>query len=184
MLAPLILVLVLIVLNGFFAMSELAIVSAKRPRLATMAKAGNRGAERALRLAEDPTGFLSTVQVGITLIGIFAGAYSGATLSEPLAAALRRVPALADVAGTLAFALVVIATTYLSLIIGELVPKRLALRNAEGIAALVSGPMLVLLASSAGRSSGSCASRPRPCSGSSGSAASRRARSPRRRSRR
>ena len=144
MLAPLILVLVLIVLNGFFAMSELAIVSAKRPRLATMAKAGNRGAERALRLAEDPTGFLSTVQVGITLIGIFAGAYSGATLSEPLAAALRRVPALADVAGTLAFALVVIATTYLSLIIGELVPKRLALRNAEGIAALVSGPMLVL----------------------------------------
>ena len=110
-----------------------------------MAKAGNRGAERALRLAEDPTGFLSTVQVGITLIGIFAGAYSGATLSEPLAdgaapgaRARRASPA------PLAFALVVIATTYLSLIIGELVPKRLALRNAEGIAALVSGPMTVL----------------------------------------
>jgi putative hemolysin len=111
-----------------------------------MAKSGNRGAARALKLAEDPTGFLSTVQIGITLIGIFAGAYSGATLSEPLAEALRRIPAAASVASTLAFALVVVATTYVSLIIGELVPKRLALRNAEGIAAFVSGPMTVLAA--------------------------------------
>ena len=85
-------VFVLVVLNGFFAMSELAIVSARRARLETMAKAGNRGAARALKLAEDPTGFLSTVQIGITLIGIFAGAYSGATLSEPLADVLRRRP--------------------------------------------------------------------------------------------
>ncbi|MFO1142271.1 MAG: hemolysin family protein [Amaricoccus sp.] len=146
MLWPLIIVLVLVVLNGFFAMSELAIVSARRARLEAMAKAGNRGATRAIRLAEDPTGFLSTVQVGITLIGIFAGAYSGATLSEPLAEALRRIPALASVAGTLAFVLVVVATTYVSLIIGELVPKRLALRNAEGIAAAVSGPMVAMAA--------------------------------------
>ena len=87
MLWSILIVLVLVVLNGFFAMSELAIVSARRARLETMAKAGSRGAARALKLAEDPTSFLSTVQVGITLIGIFAGAYSGATLS---AAARRR----------------------------------------------------------------------------------------------
>ena len=145
MLWPLVIVLVLVVLNGFFAMSELAIVS-RKARLEAMARAGNRGAARAMLLAEDPTGFLSTVQIGITLIGIFAGAYSGATLSEPLAEALRRIPAVAAVAGPLAFALVVVATTYVSLIIGELVPKRLALRNAEGIAASVSGPMGVLAA--------------------------------------
>ena len=92
MLLSIVIVLVLVVLNGFFAMSELAIVSARRSRLETMAKAGSRGAARALKLAEDPTGFLSTVQVGITLIGIFAGAYSGATLAEPLADALRAHP--------------------------------------------------------------------------------------------
>ena len=89
-------VFLLILLNGFFAMSELAIVSARRARLAGMAEAGSKGAERALHLAEDPTGFLSTVQVGITLIGIFAGAYSGTTLSEPLAEALRGLPGIGD----------------------------------------------------------------------------------------
>ncbi|HET9070096.1 MAG TPA: hemolysin family protein [Amaricoccus sp.] len=146
MLFSIVIVLVLVVLNGFFAMSELATVSARRSRLETMARAGSSGAARALKLAEDPTGFLSTVQIGITLIGIFAGAYSGATLSQPLADALRQIPALASIAGTLAFALVVVATTYVSLIIGELVPKRLALRNAEGIAAFVSGPMTFLAA--------------------------------------
>ena len=146
MLWPILIVLVLVVLNGFFAMSELAIVSSRRPRLEAMARTGSRGAARALKLAEDPTSFLSTVQVGITLIGIFAGAYSGATLSAPLADALRGVPGLAGAADTTAFALVVIATTYVSLIIGELVPKRLALRNAEGIAAFVSGPMSLLAA--------------------------------------
>src|SRR4051812_38486283 len=144
MLLSIVIVAVLVVLNGFFAMSELAIVSARRPRLEAMAKAGNVGARRALKLSEDPTSFLSTVQIGITLIGIFAGAYSGATLSQPLAEALRRVPQVADVAEGLAFALVVVATTYVSLIVGELVPKRLALRNAEGIAAAVSGPMSLL----------------------------------------
>ena len=144
MLLSIVIVLVLVVLNGFFAMSELAIVSSRRARLETMARNGSRGAERALKLAEDPTSFLSTVQIGITLIGIFAGAYSGATLSAPIAAWLRGLPAVAGIADGLAFALVVIATTYVSLIIGELVPKRLALRNAEGIAAAVSGPMKVL----------------------------------------
>ena len=144
MLVSILIVLVLVVVNGFFAMSELAIVSARRPRLEVMARAGNRGAARAMRLAEDPTSFLSTVQIGITLIGIFAGAFSGATLSEPLTEVLARAPLLADIARPLAFTLVVVATTYVSLIIGELVPKRLSLRNAEGVAALVSGPMTLL----------------------------------------
>lgn len=138
------LVAVLILLNGFFAMSELAIVSARRARLQHMAQSGNRGARRALMLAEDPTGFLSTVQVGITLVGIFAGAYGGATLAEPLAVLLRRVPQIGGSADDLALGIVIVAITYLSLIAGELVPKRIALNNAERIAALVAAPMHLL----------------------------------------
>lgn len=138
------LVAMLIVLNGFFAMSELAIVSARRARLQHMARSGTRGARRALRLAEDPTNFLSTVQVGITLVGIFAGAYGGATLAEPLAAALGTVPQLGEMADDLALGIVVVAITYLSLIAGELVPKRIALNNAEAIAAFVAAPMHLL----------------------------------------
>ncbi|MFO1106537.1 MAG: hemolysin family protein [Amaricoccus sp.] len=136
-----IIVLVLILLNGFFAMSELALVSARRVRLEQMARAGNRGAQQALTLAEDPTGFLSTVQVGITLIGIFAGAYSGATFAAPLAELIARYEPLARWALPIAFAAVVVVTTYLSLIVGELVPKRLALRHAEAIACFVARPM-------------------------------------------
>ena len=126
-------VIVLILLNGFFAMSELAIVSARRVRLEGHGRGGSRGAAKALKLAEDPTGFLSTVQVGITLIGIFAGAYSGATLSGPLAEALRGVPGAGGGAGPTPSPSCSwwLATTYFSLIIGELVPKRVALQNAE-----------------------------------------------------
>lgn len=138
------LVALLILLNGFFAMSELAIVSARRARLQHMAQSGTRGARRALRLAEDPTNFLSTVQVGITLVGIFAGAYGGATLAEPLAAALATVPQLGEMADDLALGIVIVAITYLSLIAGELVPKRIALNNAEAIAAFVAAPMHLL----------------------------------------
>jgi putative hemolysin len=137
-------VFMLILLNGFFALSELAIVSAKRMRLEVKAAAGSAGARKALRLAEDPTEFLATVQVGITLIGIFAGAYGGATLSVPVAELLREIPGIGARAETLAFALVVLATTYLSLIVGELVPKRIALQNPEGIACAVAGPMSAL----------------------------------------
>ena len=144
MLAAVAVVAFLIVVNGFFAMSELAIVSSRRGRLQQMAQEGSPGATRALRLLEDPTGFLSTVQIGITLVGVFAGAYSGATLSAPLADLLRRVPAIAAYADQFAIALVVIAVTYFSLIIGELVPKRLALNHAERIAASVSLPMTLL----------------------------------------
>ncbi|MGZ9033937.1 MAG: hemolysin family protein [Rhodospirillales bacterium] len=138
------LVALLIVLNGFFAMSEIAVVSARRARLQHMAQSGSRAAGRALRLAEDPTGFLSTVQVGITLVGIFAGAYGGATLAEPLAAVLRPIPQLSEMADDLALGIVIVAITYLSLIAGELVPKRIALNNAERIAALVAAPMHLL----------------------------------------
>ncbi len=131
----------LFLINGFFAMSELAIVSSRRSRLQSLAKQGVPGASRALKLIEDPTGFLSTVQFGITLIGIFAGAFSGAMLSEPLAERLAQIPAVAGSADQLAIVLVVVAVTYFSLIIGELVPKRVALGHAERIACFVAPPM-------------------------------------------
>ncbi|WP_374653761.1 hemolysin family protein [Dongia sp.] len=131
-------VLGLILLNGFFAMSELAIVSARRARLKPLADGGHRGARKALQLAEDPTQFLSTVQIGITLVGIVAGAYSGATLSAPLANVLDGWPWLAGYAYPVAVTLVVATITYLSLIVGELVPKRIAMNHAEAIAIRVS----------------------------------------------
>ncbi|QQP91098.1 HlyC/CorC family transporter [Skermanella sp. TT6] len=139
-------VVLLIVLNGFFAMSELAVVSARRARLQQMAEAGDRGARAAMRLVEDPSKFLSTVQVGITLIGILAGAYGGATLAGYLAVELRGIPAIQPYADGVSFAVVVVLITYLSLIIGELVPKRIALVNAERIAAVVSRPMGLIAA--------------------------------------
>jgi putative hemolysin len=137
-------VVFLILLNGFFAMSELAIVSSRRARLKPLADRGHRGARRALRLAEDPTQFLATVQIGITLVGIVAGAYSGATLSAPLAALIQDWPVVGDYAFPLAVTLVVAAITYLSLVVGELVPKRIAMSHAEAIAVRVALPMLFL----------------------------------------
>ncbi|WP_374368328.1 hemolysin family protein [Dongia sp.] len=137
-------VLLLVLLNGFFAMSELAIVSARRARLKPIAEAGHKGAKKAIELAEDPTLFLSTVQIGITLVGIVAGAYSGATLSAPLAYALNDWPLIAPYAYPIAVTLVVATITYLSLIIGELVPKRIAMNHAEAIAMRVSLPMSLI----------------------------------------
>jgi putative hemolysin len=125
----------LIVLNGFFAMSELAVVSSRRARLEQMAEEGVRGARAALKLLDDPTRFLSTVQVGITLVGVLAGAYSGATLAEPLGDALFGV--MGRSAYPVSVAIVVAAVTYFSLVVGELVPKRIALNNPERIAARV-----------------------------------------------
>jgi len=136
----------LILLNGFFAMSELAIVSARRPRLKAMQAQGRRGAGTALALAEDSGRFLSGVQIGITLVGIINGAYSGATLAEPVGLRLTAVfgvaPALAEEIG---FATVIAIATYLSLIVGELVPKQFALRSPEAIAVAVA-PAMVLFA--------------------------------------
>jgi len=139
-----IVVIVLVLLNGFFAASELAIVSAKRSRLARRAAEGSTGAKIALALKDDPSRFLSTVQFGITLIGIVAGAYSGAALSEPLAEVFDDVEWLAPYAQGLAFTLVVIAITYLSLILGELVPKQIALANAEGWAIFAAPTMRIV----------------------------------------
>ena len=137
----LVFVLVLIVANGVFAMSEIAVVSANRVRLKQRAEAGSAAARRALELAENPNRFLSTVQVGITLIGVFAGAFGGATLAAPVAAWLARVPWLAPYSGALALVLVVAVISYLSLVVGELAPKRIGLNNPEAIAMAVAGFM-------------------------------------------
>jgi putative hemolysin len=130
-------VLLLILLNGLFALSELAIVSSRRSRLAALAAEGRRGASHALALAADPGRFLSTVQIGITAVGLIAGAYSGATLTDDLAEYLLGKGVPASAAGTLAYIVVFSVITYLSLIVGELVPKNLALRHAERIACAV-----------------------------------------------
>lgn len=139
-----VIILALVALNGVFAMSELAIVSARRPRLQAMEKAGRSGARVALELAADPGRFLSTVQIGITLIGIVAGAYSGASLGGPVSERLQGLGMTPNLAENAGFALVIGLTTYASLIVGELVPKQFALRAPEPIAVLVATPMLWL----------------------------------------
>lgn len=144
-----VLVLLLLLVNGVFAMSEIAVVSARKARLQQRAEGGNAGARRALELAENPNRFLATVQVGITMVGILAGAFGGATIAEPFAEHLRGYPALAPYAEGLALGVVVLAITYLSLIVGELVPKRIGLNHPEGIAAAVAGPMHLLSRASA-----------------------------------
>ena len=133
-------ILTLVALNGVFAMSELAIVSARRARLEGKAKT-SRGARAALDLAADPGKFLSTVQIGITLIGVLTGAYSGASLGGPVAARLAALGLAPATAETLGFALVIGLTTYVSLIVGELVPKQFALRAPEAVASIVAVPM-------------------------------------------
>ncbi|NJC34557.1 putative hemolysin [Sphingomonas jejuensis] len=137
----LLIIVALIGVNGLFAMSELALVSSRRPRLQALDKAGSRGARVALTLSEDPGRFLSTVQIGITLIGILAGAYSGSSLGGPVAARLERLGLPADTAEGAGFGVVIAVTTYLSLIVGELVPKQIALRSPERIAAAMAIPM-------------------------------------------
>ncbi|MBC7479539.1 MAG: HlyC/CorC family transporter [Pseudorhodobacter sp.] len=137
-------VVVLTLVNGLLSMSELAIVSARTARLKVMAEGGNRGAATALRLAEDPGRILSSVQIGITLVGVLSGAISGATLGVRLTATLQQAgvsPALSD---TLGVGGVVVAITYLSLILGELVPKQIALRDPEGVAVRVA-PLMRLI---------------------------------------
>lgn len=133
----------LILLNGFFAMAEMALVSAKRARLQSRAQQGSRGARTALALLEDPSGLLSAVQVGITLIGIFTGVYSGAALAEPLIEWVRTFPVDVPYDREIAFTLVVLLVTYGSLVFGELVPKRVALTHAETIAIFVAPIMRV-----------------------------------------
>ncbi len=134
-------ILLLLIVNGLFSMSEMALVSARKTRLEHRAEDGDAGARAALELASHPTNFLSTVQVGITLVGVLAGAFGGIGISEVLADAIRDVRWLGTYADPIALGLVVTAITYLSLIFGELVPKQIALRNPERVASLVARPM-------------------------------------------
>ncbi len=135
---------ILIFANGIFSMSEIAVVSSRRARLHQMADSGDAGAQSALRLSENPGRFLSTVQVGITLIGVLSGAFGGAALSNRVSPLLEPLPVVGNSAQSVAFALVVIIITYLSLILGELVPKRIGLSNPERIASLIAPPMTTL----------------------------------------
>ncbi|MEH2157604.1 hemolysin family protein [Nostoc sp.] len=139
-------ILVLIIANGVFSMSEMAIVSARKVRLQQLANQGDVKAKAALKLAESPNHFLSTVQVGISLIGILTGAFGGATIANRLAIYVKRVPFLAPYSEPVSFGIVVLLITYFSLIVGELVPKRLALNNPERIASIVAIPMQALAA--------------------------------------
>jgi len=131
-------------MNGLFAMSEIAVVSSRKARLQQLADEGKSGAGVALELATEPGHFLAATQVGITLVGILSGAFGEATVAASLAGRIAQVPVLAPYAATIALAIVVSAITILSVILGELVPKRIALRNPEGIAATVARPMRLL----------------------------------------
>ena len=134
-------IILLILANGIFALSEIAVVSSRRSGLQQRRDEGDRGAAAALEMVESPGHFLSTVQLGITLIGTLAGAYGGATIAEELSLALRAWPAVAAYSDALSLALVVAAITYLSIVLGELFPKRLALSNPERIASIIAPSM-------------------------------------------
>ncbi len=134
-------VILLTLVNGILAMSELAVVSSRKSRLVHLANQGNHGARAALRLMEEPSRFLSTIQIGITLVGIIAGAFSGATLGQRLGNWLNTFTELSPYGDTIGICATVVGIAYLSLILGELVPKRMALAQPERIASLLAGPM-------------------------------------------
>lgn len=139
-----ILIFLLVLANGVFSMAEMAVVSSRKARLRQRKEDGHRGAGVALELAEKPDDFLSTVQVGITMIGTLAGAFGGATVAEKAAVHLKQIPAVAAYADSIAITVVVLLISYFSLILGELVPKNLALSNPEGIASALAPPMRFL----------------------------------------
>jgi putative hemolysin len=139
--AEVVIILLLLAANGVFAMTEIAVVSARKARLRRMAETGDMKARAALELAQSPNRFLATVQVGITLVGVLAGAFGGATIAEEIAGLLQPVPWLARYGEAIGIGLVVLGITFASLILGELVPKRIGLNNPERIARLMAGPM-------------------------------------------
>lgn len=140
----LIIIIALILLNGLFSMSETALISARKSRLREQSRKGNRAAATALRIAENPDQFLSTVQIGITLIGILTGLYSGATLADALVPCLQRLGLSAAVSHNVAQVSIIVIVTFLSIVVGELVPKRIALNSAESVSKLVAAPMKLL----------------------------------------
>ncbi len=144
MLIAILILILLLVVNGVLAMSELAVMTSRPSRLQQAAKAGSKGAATALTLAREPTRFLSTVQVGITLIGILAGAFGENALSGRLEPVLAKVPGLEAHADTAALAIVVLVITYFSLVVGELVPKRIALAHPEVVASAIARPLNAL----------------------------------------
>lgn len=139
-----VLILLLILLNGVFAMSEIAVVSARKARLQNLAEGGSPGAQAALSLHQEPTSFLSTIQVGITTVGILSGAVGERSLADPFGDWLAQMPLLAPYAKAISLTVVVVALTYFSVVVGELVPKRVALLAPEAIASLVARPMMWL----------------------------------------
>ena len=139
-----IIIILLILLNGLFAMSEIALISARRSNLTARAKQGNKAAAKALQLAQDPDRFLSTIQIGITLIGILTGIYSGEALAGRFGAMLASLGMPLRTAVPVAQILIVIVVTYLTIVFGELVPKRIGMKSAERVAILVARPMQVL----------------------------------------
>ena len=139
-----IIVLSIILVNTLFVLSEMSVASSRKARLQQRINDGDRRASTVLQLIEDPNLFLATVQIGITLVGVFVGAVGGATFAGPLSGVLAGIPALSPYANTLAFAIVVLAITLVFLVLGELVPKRIALHNPERIASILAGPMMVV----------------------------------------
>lgn len=138
------LIFVLILINGLFAMSEIAVVSSRKARLQNLADDGSLGAQAALSLHQEPSSFFSTIQVGITSVGILSGAIGEAAVADPLAEWFAGIPLLAPYAKTVALTITVVVLTYFSVVVGELVPKRLAMLAPEGIASLIARPMIVL----------------------------------------
>ena len=136
-----VIILLLIVANGIFALSEMAVITARKSRLQDWVKRGNRSAKVALELATAPNKFLSAVQVGITLVGILAGAFAGGDVANWMAGYIAQIPVISAYSQEIGLALVVLIITYFSLVIGELVPKRLALRHPETIATYVARPL-------------------------------------------
>jgi putative hemolysin len=137
-------IFVLILVNAILAMSEAALVASRKARLQNQAGEGNKSSALALKLIEDPNTFLSTIQIGITLIGVLAGAVGGATIAESLANSLQNIPYIGEYSTSIALGIVVISITILTIWLGELVPKRLGLNSPEKIAQIVAGPMLFL----------------------------------------
>jgi putative hemolysin len=144
LLIDVVVIVILVMINGVFAMAEIAVVTARRARLRRLAEEGKESARTALDLAQEPNQFLSTIQIGITLIGVLAGAFGGATLAGIVGDAIGRIPLLRPYARAIGVGIVVIGTAYLSLVIGELVPKRLAMARPERIAMAVAAPMRTL----------------------------------------
>lgn len=142
--SEIVVILILVLINGVLAMSEAALVASRKARLQQKESEGNKSASVAIKLLEDPNIFLSAVQIGITLIGVLAGAVGGATISETLAVALAGVPYIGEYSESISLGIVVLTITVLSLWLGELVPKRLGINSPERIAIVVAGPVLFI----------------------------------------